>query len=291
MDSVVAHIVEQINPNPDAPLFVAIQGPQGSGKSYLSAQLKQRLSQPPYTLNVALLSIDDLYLPHDGLERLANQQPPNSLWAGRGQPGTHDVELGVEILRKLRLRSDNVELPCFDKSLFKGEGDRLPSGVVIDQPVDVVILEGWCVGFYPISSEELALRWDGAWREETARLDLPDFVTKTDLVRVNETLKGYVQLWSYFDTFIQIKPAPVLEFPSKHSIVYKWRLQQEHNMKAANGGRGMSDEAVKAFVDRYIPGYVFFGDIPPPSVTPRWTGRSLRLLIDEERRQLGVETF
>lgn len=50
-------------------------------------------------------------------------------------------------------------------------------------------------------------------------------------------------------------------------------------MKAHNGGRGMSDSAVKSFVslsisrhtyslpasrfvDRYIPGYVFFGDSP-----------------------------
>lgn len=30
-------------------------------------------------------------------------------------------------------------------------------------------------------------------------------------------------------------------------------------MKARNGGTGMSDNQVKAFVDRYIPGYVFFG--------------------------------
>ncbi|KAG6857198.1 hypothetical protein H0H87_008264 [Tephrocybe sp. NHM501043] len=291
MDAVVGHIVGQIDPNPSVPLFVAIQGPQGSGKSYLSAQLKERLSQPPHSLNVALLSIDDLYLPHDGLVHLANQYPPNPLWAGRGQPGTHDVRLGVEILHKLRTRSEKVELPCFDKSLFNGEGDRLPSGVAVESPVDVVILEGWCVGFCPISSQELATRWDGVWHDEIARLDLPNFVTKPDLERVNETLNNYVELWSFFDIFVQIKPAPVLEYPSKYSIVYKWRLQQEHTMKATNGGRGMSDEGVKAFVDRYIPGYVFFGDIPAPSTTPRWAGRGLKLLIDEERRQLGVEKF
>ncbi|KAG6841370.1 hypothetical protein C0991_011710 [Blastosporella zonata] len=290
MESVIAHIVGQIDPNPSAPLFVAIQGPQGSGKSYLSAQLKQRLSQSPYALNVALLSIDDLYLPHDGLVHLANQLPPNPLWAGRGQPGTHDVKLGLEILRKLRTRSEKVELPCFDKSLFNGEGDRLSAGIVVDPPVDVIILEGWCVGFYPISSQELEARWNGVWREETARLNLPD-LNKLDLERVNETLSNYVELWSSFDTFIQIKPTPLLKYPSEYSIIYKWRLQQEHNMKATNGGRGMSDEAVKGFVDRYIPGYVFFGDIPPSFSAPRWAGRGLKLLIDDERQQLGVETF
>ena len=39
------------------------------------------------------------------------------------------------------------------------------------------------------------------------------------------------------------------------------------------------------FVDRYIPGYVFFGDVR------RWQGKGLRLSLDEERRQVGVETF
>ncbi|KAF8070749.1 P-loop containing nucleoside triphosphate hydrolase protein [Lyophyllum atratum] len=291
MNLVVAHIVEHLDPNPSPPLFVAIQGPQGSGKSYLSAQLKQRLSQPPYSLNVALLSIDDLYLPHDRLVALATQEPLNSLWAGRGQPGTHDVTLGIEVLRGLKAQSGGMELPCFDKSLFDGEGDRLAAGVVVNPPVDVVILEGWCVGFFPISSEELSKRWDGVWRAESARLGLPDLVSKFDLERVNETLSHYVEMWSYFDIFIQIKPAPVQTYPSPYSIIYQWRLQQEHNMKAANGGRGMSVEAVKAFVDRYIPGYVFFGDILPTSAKPRWAGKSLKLLIDEQRQQLGVEPF
>ncbi|KAG6878181.1 hypothetical protein C0993_010942 [Termitomyces sp. T159_Od127] len=248
MDSVVAHIVGHIDPNPTAPLFVAIQGPQGSGKSYLSAQLKQRLSQPPYSLIVAVFSIDDLYLPHDQLVHLATQEPPNSLWAGRGQPGTHDVKLGIEIIQKLRARCKSVELPCFDKSLFNGEGDRLATGTIIDSFVDIVILEGWCVGFHPISSEELSARWNGIWREEMARLNLPDLTTKSDLERVNESLKDYIELWSYFDIFIQIKPMPLQPYPSQYSIIYKWRLQQEHNMKAINGGRGMSDEAVKACV-------------------------------------------
>ncbi|KAG6813517.1 hypothetical protein H0H92_010222 [Tricholoma furcatifolium] len=290
MDSVVAHIVQHIDPNPSAPLFVAIQGPQGSGKSYLSSQIKQCLSQPPHSLNVALLSIDDLYLPHDGLVRLASLNPPNPLWAGRGQPGTHDVKLGIEIMQRLRSKSESVELPCFDKSLFNGEGDRLPSGILVDPPVDVVILEGWCVGFFPISLKELSMRWDGIWREESARLALPDFATKHDIERVNETLKDYVELWSFFDILIQIKPAPAISHPSPYSIVYRWRLQQEHNMKIANGGQGMSDEAVKAFVDRYIPGYVFFGDTSP-SITPTWSGKGLKLLIDGQRKPLGVETF
>lgn len=79
-------------------------------------------------------------------------------------------------------------------------------------------------------------------------------------------------------------------------------------MKASNGGCGMSDEAVKGsaimvfnidithhfsrFVDRYIPGYVFFGDIPASSSPkPLQRGAGLRLLVDETRRLVGLENF
>jgi len=39
---------------------------------------------------------------------------------------------------------------------------------------------------------------------------------------------------------------PTSPVVSNYAVVYKWRLEQEHNMKATNGGRGMSDLAVKS---------------------------------------------
>jgi D-glycerate 3-kinase len=207
---------------------------------------------------------------------LAASQPLNPLWQGRGQPGTHDVELGAQILAALRDGTHNVELPRFDKSLFGGQGDRLPmdgSGFVIEQPppVDVVILEGWCMGFHPITQLELDQRWAGVWKEEQDRLGLSGdtLCSKRDIERVNEVLVEYGQLWGFFDTFIQVGDTinqhhlliqPVLikitPFPSNlkgssssiYSIVYQWRLEQEQYMKAENGGRGMTDEAVKGLV-------------------------------------------
>lgn len=207
----VAAIVEHLTSNlreQHKPLFVALQGPQGSGKSYLAALLKAQLSAPPHTLNVAIFSIDDLYLPHAGLVKLAEQHPENSLWKGRGQPGTHDVDLGLHVLRALRSQSEPVELPRFDKSLFDGEGDRLPLGLegtnMIQPSLDVVIFEGWCVGFHPISQAELDLRWNGIWQEEKERLNLTISPRKMDLEAVNEVLKSYLELWSLFDTFVQV---------------------------------------------------------------------------------------
>jgi D-glycerate 3-kinase len=210
LEVVATHILTHISGN-KKPLFVAVQGPQGSGKTYLSAQLRNYLTSDPHHLRTAVLSIDDLYLPHTGLTALANSQPPNPLWRGRGQPGTHDIDLGISILSALKEGTSSVELPRFDKSLYDGQGDRLPmdgSGVVVEQPppVDVVILEGWCVGFYPIPQRELDSRWDGIWREERDRLGLSGdtLCSKTDIERINEALVKYVQFWNLFDTFIQV---------------------------------------------------------------------------------------
>lgn len=84
-------------------------------------------------------------------------------------------------------------------------------------------------------------------------------------------------------------------------------------MKAANGGIGMTDEQVKKyvqevwvslhcklivsvrFVDRYIPGYVFFGEGVRRGGRvegrPAWEGRGLGITIDQDRRVLETEHF
>ena len=53
-----------------------------------------------------------------------------------------------------------------------------------------------------------------------------------------------------FSLPVQIKPPD--EHPYTH--VYKWRIQQEHHMKARNGGKGMTDEQVVAYeISSYHP--------------------------------------
>ncbi|KAJ7647656.1 P-loop containing nucleoside triphosphate hydrolase protein [Roridomyces roridus] len=285
------HVLHALSPT--RPLFLAVQGPQGSGKSYLSALLVNELRSRE--LQVALFSLDDIYLPHADLVSLSETHPDNSLWRGRGQPGTHDISLGLQVLSQLK-DGKPVEIPRFDKSLFGGEGDRVPPGsegaVKVTGPVDVVIFEGWCVGFYPISSTELDSRWDGAWAKERVRLGIAEFVSKEDVIQVNEALKNYIPLWNFFDTFAQLEPCSPNEDRSPLSVIYTWRLQQEHHMKAQNGGKGMTDAGVKAFVDRYMPGYVFFGDGPKigfDSQQPRWIGKSLRITIDDSRIVVRTE--
>jgi len=123
------------------------------------------------------------------------------------------------------------------------------------------------------------------------KLGLPETVQLADIKAINDKLHEYSALWDFFDIFIQLKANPPSSpMLSQYSVIYKWRLEQEHYMKALNGGRGMSDTAVKSFIDRYIPGYVFFGDLPPVSLDqrPKWVGRGLVLCLDDEREVVGI---
>ena len=193
------------------PLVVGVQGPQGSGKTFLTSILRDILQSAPHNLLVGVLSLDDLYLPHDYLVALASAHPQNALLKGRGQPGTHDVPLGTETLNKLKRINDSagaeaqVELPSFDKSLFNGEGDRAPSSAVIRPPVDVVLFEGWCNGFYTMSREEVERRFvapvtglgEAFFEKRGYRVE--------DVLDVNERLKSYVSWWDLFDAFVQVR--------------------------------------------------------------------------------------
>jgi D-glycerate 3-kinase len=260
------------------PLFVAVQGPQGSGKTYLTSQLRNILASPPHFLSVATLSIDDLYLPHKDLVALSEVHRDNVLLQGRGQPGTHDVRLGTQILRDLQHINEasvpatprEVKFPLFDKSLHNGAGDRVTGNVVIHPPLDVVVLEGWCVGFRPIIPEELEKRWSEAFQRPEQVISMIKF-RKEDILELNQKLDGYSKMWDYFTVFIQVRVSfsgtdscgrvlcsARLSYPqikpvpsSQYLFVYKWRLEQEHHMKSKNGGKGMSDAEVRRFLKFY----------------------------------------
>lgn len=202
-----AHILSSLSQHrsspstPTPPLFVGIQGPQGSGKTYLTSLLRDLLTEN--NLSVAVLSIDDLYLPYSGLRVVEQLHAGNRLLKGRGLPGTHDVQLGKNILSALRDinedRAATVTLPVFEKSLHDGKGDRLPHGVLVKSPVDVVIMEGWCMGFCPTGNDEIERRWSAMADE------MKVWCRKEDVKVVNDKLWEYVDWWEFFDVFVQVR--------------------------------------------------------------------------------------
>ena len=218
------------------PAFVVgICGPQGSGKSttvrVVAALLEAR------GLKTATLSLDDLYLPLADREALARDVHP--LLRTRGVPGTHDVALGLAVLDGLA-GEGGTALPRFDKAA----DDRAPveTWPVVEGPVDVVLLEGWCVGARPEPSEALAAPVNALERERD-----PDATWRA---HVNAALAGpYRALFGRLDLL-------VLFIAPDFATVLAWRREQEAKLRArlaetGQAGRAMGDDEVAVFVQHY----------------------------------------
>ncbi len=81
-------------------------------------------------LNTASISIDDFYLRQPEQIALARKYSRNPYLQHRGYPGTHDVGLGVRVLKELRKLAEgqSMKVPGYDRSARQGLGDRLPRG-------------------------------------------------------------------------------------------------------------------------------------------------------------------
>jgi len=168
---------------------------------------------------------------------------------GRGLPGTHDVDLLSETLAAVSTASEsriNIPLPIFDKSQYGGFGDRSSEQYVMRETPDVFILEGWSLGYRPLSTDPLRKRWQTAKHASLQSWESMEAINRNLGTIVEKT-------YGFFDAHISLHP-------DSFDNIYDWRTQQEHAMKAKNGGKGMTDEQVIAFVDRYMPVYELYGD-------------------------------
>ncbi len=221
-----------------APILVGINGAQGTGKSTLAGTLSLALREIHH-LETVVISIDDLYLTLEQRRKLLREIHP--LLATRGVPGTHDVALGCKILPDL-LAGKPCAIPRFDKS----HDDRAPGArwTRINDPVDVILLEGWCVGatpetatalVRPINELEAREDADGRWR-----------------TFVNDSLAGpYARLFGLIHKLVMLLP-PGFE------CIREWRGEQEEKLRQCFVSRGeplpagvMNDEALNRFIMHY----------------------------------------
>lgn len=257
------------------------------GKSFLTSLLPAYL-QKEHALKSVSLSLDDLYLPHRQLARLAETNSDNVMWQGRGQPGTHDLVLGLKCLEALS-QGESIALPTYDKSRFDGKGDRAEETINVQGAVDIVLFEGWMTGFRALPDTELKSIYERAKQDPKSLkrdYDGEPFLTRhslENLQQVNGALEAYEDMWRYIDCFIQLKPASM-------AFVWEWRLQQEHNMMAKNGGKGMTDDQVRQFIERYMPSYeLFAGGVHGPDA--KWSGKGLQMTLAKSRAVTAIEEF
>lgn len=214
------------------PILLGINGCQGSGKSTLSDAVV--LLFESQGLSAIAVSIDDFYLTKEERHQLSHDVHP--LLQTRGVPGTHDIPLAQSVITDLLTKDKTTQIPRFDKSI----DDRADEWDRVRGPVDIVILEGWCVGALstenldqPINTLERNEDDQGIWRNY-----------------VNQQLSlTYQNLFSKVDVWLMLK-APAF------ANVFQWRKEQEDKLRQKVASQSdtsgvMNDEQLRRFVDHY----------------------------------------
>jgi D-glycerate 3-kinase len=209
-------------------LIQGILGGQGTGKTTLAEIVRSLLTHLGYS-SVAI-SLDDLYKTYADRQKL-QQEDDRLIW--RGPPGTHDLELGIEVLEKLRQGKihESIAIPRFDKSAYNGAGDRCKPDLI--KPVDIVLFEGWFVGARPIDKSIF----------ENAPAPIITSEDKRFARDINQKLQEYVPLWNQLDRLLVL-------YPVDYTLSKEWRKEAEHKM-IATGKTGMNDEQVDRFVEYF----------------------------------------
>jgi D-glycerate 3-kinase len=173
----------------------------------------------------------------------------------RGVPGTHDIDLGLELIDQLlappstnylathpatpfTTQPAHLALPRFNKAV----DDRKPHDEWHQQalPVDIVILEGWCVGAVPQPEAQLSTTINDLEINHDPQGHWRSFV--------NRQLAGsYQKLFGKLDYLVMLK-APTME------AIENWRWLQEQKLIAASQDKGeglMNQAQVKHFIQHY----------------------------------------
>jgi D-glycerate 3-kinase len=226
-------VLKLVSTSTQAPI-VGVSGCQGSGKSTLAALLVL-LVREMMGLRAVNLSIDDFYHTHATRQQLAREVHP--LFATRGVPGTHDVPLALDTIQALR-EGGQVAIPRFDKSV--DDRHAAANWPVVTAPVDLIVLEGWCLSVPaqpdellhdPINPLEHGEDCVGAWRRH-----------------VNDTIRNdYAGFYAMVDFLVMLK-AP------DFAKVAEWRGRQEQKLAAQAGSAGhrvMNEQQLARFIQHY----------------------------------------
>ena len=214
--------------------LIGLSGGQGAGKSTITGILNLILKRK-YGLNLCVFSIDDFYKTKS--ERITMSKKIHPLFITRGVPGTHDLSLINNTIKKLKQKNFKpVLIPRFDKSkddrFIKSKWQKVKT-----RP-DIIIFEGWCVGTNHQNNFELKKPLNFIERKYDKNLKWRKVV--------NNLIKNrYRSLFRKIDKLVYLK-APDFNF------IIKWRWLQEQKMKlTSKSKKTMSKTQVKEFIMFY----------------------------------------
>lgn len=244
------------------PRIIGVSGSQGSGKSTFARVVVEHLQMRGFA--AAAVSLDDFYLTHADRQALGATVHP--LLSTRGVPGTHDTGWLGRVMTDMQASGDEVatvRLPVFDKGADDRSGQR-------ESPVQVLVLEGWCLGVraqpedmlqQPINTLERDEDPQGVWRSWV-----------NDQIR-----RHYEPLWRQIDYWVQLKP------PGFEQVVM-WRSQQEQQIEPT---LRMDSIALGRFIDHYerLTRWQWASEPPQPGLSvhlsPDHSVRSVEALAEE----------
>ena len=106
-------------------------------------------------------------------------------------------------------------------------------------PVDLVILEGWCIGSEPAKSDSLLEPVNDLERNEDEDGTWRRFV--------NDSLLSYQSLFEQIDGLLMLRPPKV-------ETIFEWRLKQEKELQRSNpedSDRIMSETELRRFIQLF----------------------------------------
>ena len=202
--------------------IIGISALPGTGKTTLGKWLEEislRLN-----FKIAVISIDDFYLPSDEMKLAIKNNPWN---VSRGFPGSHSVKIMHDKLLNWK-KSGELNVPVFDKSLRNGLGDR--SSWRLDNP-DLLIIEGWFLGIEPIPIK--------INNKNLSFLELtPDETVYVSNIQKN--LEEYLDVWKLIDNIWHLKPL-------KFEYMNMWKSNQEKEMFLQKGN-ALQDDKLSNFL-------------------------------------------
>ncbi len=202
--------------------IIGISALPGTGKTTLGKWLEAISLK--LNFKIAVISIDDFYLPSDEMKLAIKNNPWN---VSRGFPGSHSVKLMYEKLFNWKINGE-LNVPIFDKSLRNGLGDR--SHWRLDNP-DLLIIEGWFLGIEPYSND--------VNYQHLNLLELSSHETSYRF-KIQNNLSKYLDVWSLIDNIWHLKPL-------KFEYMNIWKINQEKEMLLQKGN-ALQDEKLSNFL-------------------------------------------